>query len=199
MRASVMVAIVVTAALAVAAPAYATGYVAEKFEKAVPPAKWTVKTKGSAGWTQRTGGPWGNYARGAAASSNNNESWAKMDTYSFNVAANTTLEYRFDYKYGHGGFAAPSYAKFYLFYVGPPEEEITSAGMALTSKWVVFTGKPVAKRSGAVKARFEVWVKNPDTRHTAVYAWDVDNVVIAKAANHAVSPTSLGRVKALFK
>ena len=193
-----LLAVIVTT-LALTAAAYATGYVSEKFEEGVPPAKWTVKSKGSAGWTERTGGPWGRYARGAAASSNNDESWAKMDTYAFNVAANTNLEYRFDYKYGHGGFAAASYAKFYLLYVGPPEEIITSAGMALTSKWVVFTGKPVAKRAGAVKARLEIWVKNPDPGHTAVYAWDVDNVVIAKAANHAVSPTSLGRVKALFK
>ncbi len=182
-----------------AALAQATGYVNENFECGVPPPRWTVGRSGEgAVWEGRAGGPWGRYARGWATSMANAERWAKMDTYAFDVPANATVEFRVDYEYGHGGFEAPNRATFFLLYATSPEEVIASFGMPLASTWRGFDGKAAVARGGLVKARLEIWVRNPHTQRVAVYTWDVDNVLVADVARHAVGPASLGRVKALF-
>jgi hypothetical protein len=191
---------VATALVWAAAFAHATAYVDENFEGGVPPPHWESSKSGAgAGWDGESGGPSGTYARGWATSTADVERWAKMDTYVFDVPPNTTVEFRFDYKYGHGGFEAPNRATFILLYAGYPEEVITSFGMELTSTWRVFERKVVPPRGGLVKARLEVWVRNPHPRRSATYIWDVDNVLVADEAYHAVAPTSLGRVKALFR
>ena len=122
-----------------------------------------------------------------------------MDTYAFDVPAGATVEFRFDYKYGQGGFEAPNRATFALLYATPPGEVIGSYGMPLASTWRIFDGRVVAARGGFVRVRLEVWVCNPHPQRTAVYVWDVDNLLVANEAYHAVVPTSLGRVKALFR
>lgn len=182
-----------------AALAHAAAYVDENFEGGVPPARWTSSKSGSgAGWDPEEAGPWGKYAVGWASSSASAERWAKMNTYSFDVPANATFTFRFDYKYGHGGFEAENRATFSLLYATQPEEVFTSHPITLTSTWRVFNGNPSSPRGGLMKARFEVWVRNRHPQHVAVYAWDVDNVVIT-ASEPAVEPTSLGRVRALFR
>lgn len=190
---------IVVAALAAAGLADATVYVDEDFEESVPPPRWTSsKSSEGAGWDPEEAGPWGRFAVGWASSSGGAERWAKMETYSFTVPAEAELAFRFDYKYGHGGFEAENRATFSLFYATHPEEVFASYAMRLTSAWRIFSGKASGARGGLVKARFEVWVRNQHPRRVAVYAWDLDNVVV-NTREPAVSPTSLGRVKALFR
>jgi hypothetical protein len=182
-----------------AALAYAAPYVDENFEGGVPPARWTSSKSGpGAGWDPEEGGPWGTCARGWASSSAGAERWARMDTFAFEVPADTTLTFRFNYKYGHGGFEAENRATFSLLYATQPEEVFASHPMTLTSTWRVFNGNASATRVSMVKARFEVWVQNRHPQRVATYAWDLDNVVI-DVSEPAVSPTSLGRVRALFR
>ena len=191
--------LIVAAALAAAGFADAAVYVDENFEQSVPPPGWTSSKSGEgAGWDAEGGGPWGTYALGWASSSAGAERWAKLETYTFAVPAEAELAFRFDYKYGHGGYEAPNRATFSLIYAAQPEQIFASHGMLLTSTWRVFEGTAVATRGGLVKVRFEVWVQNPHPRRVAIYAWDVDNVVV-DAGEPAVAPTSLGRVRALFK
>ncbi len=191
---------IVVAVLAAAGLADAKVYVDENFEQSVPPPGWTSSKSGEgAGWDAEAGGPWGTYALGWASSSAGVERWAKMDTYSFTVPAEAKLAFRFDYKYGHGGYEAPNRATFALLYAAYPEQIFASHGMMLTSTWRGFEGTAVATRGGLVKVRFEVWVKNPHPRRVAIYAWDVDNVVVVDAGEYAVAPASLGRVRAVFK
>jgi hypothetical protein len=196
---NVKLCLILVAALAAAGLADATVYVYEDFEQGVPPAGWTSSKSGAgAGWDPEEAGPWGRFAVGWASSSGGAERWAKMETYSFAVPANTELAFRFDYKYGHGGFEAKNRATFSLFYATQPEELLASHEMRLTSTWRVFSGNECAARAGMVKARFEVWVQNQHPRRVAVYAWDLDTVVV-NTREPGVSPTSLGRVKALFR
>jgi hypothetical protein len=122
-----------------------------------------------------------------------------METYSFAVPAKTELAFRFDYKYGHGGFEAENRATFSLLYATQPEEVFASHRIPLTSTWRVFSGKASATRGGLVKVRFEVWVQNRHPQRVAIYAWDVDNVVVVDAGEYAVAPASLGRIRAVFK
>ncbi len=191
---------VVVAALAAAGFANAAVYVDEGFENGVPPPRWASSKSGEgAGWDAETGGPWWTYALGWASSSAGAERWAKLETYSFGVPAEAELAFRFDYKYGHGGYEAPNRATLTLLYAEYPEEIFASHGMLLTSTWRGFKGTAVATRGGLVKVRFEVWVQNPHPRRVATYAWDVDNVLVVDAGEYAVAPTSLGRVRALFK
>ncbi|MEE9456259.1 MAG: hypothetical protein V3W11_03805 [bacterium] len=186
---------IVVAVLAAAGFADATVYVDENFEQGVPPPRWTSSKSGEgAGWDAEAGGPWLTYALGWASSSAGAERWAKMDTYSFGVPAEAELAFRFDYKYGHGGYEAPNRATFSLIYAAYPEQVFASHGMMLTSTWRGFEGTAVATRGGLVKVRFEVWVRNPHPRHVAIYAWNVDNVLVVDAGEYAVEPASLGRV-----
>ncbi len=128
---------VIVTTLALAALAYGTAYVDEKFEGGFPPPQWTVtRSSGGAGWDGVSGGPTGDYAKGWAFSMGGSESWARLDTFAFRVPANATVEFRYDYKYVYGGLAAPNYAEFSLFYVGPPEQVIGSARMAAASACV---------------------------------------------------------------
>jgi hypothetical protein len=190
---------IVVATLAGAMLAHAAVYVDEDFEQGVPPPGWTSTKSGpGAGWDPEEGGPWGKYAVGWASSSAGVERWAKMDTYSFAVPGEATVKFRFDYKYGYGGFEAENRATFSLLYATQPEEVFASRAMELASAWRVISGNASASRAGMVKARFEVWVQNRHPQHVASYAWDVDNVII-EASAPAVSPTSLGRVRALFR
>ncbi|HUV85743.1 MAG TPA: hypothetical protein VMX79_01365 [bacterium] len=190
---------IVVAALAAAGLTDATVYVDEGFEQSVPPPRWTSSKSGAgAGWDPEEAGPWGRFAVGWASSSKDAERWAKMETYSFIVPAKAELAFRFDYKYGHGGFEAENRATFSLFYATQPEEVFASYGLGLTSTWRVFSGKASAARRDLVKARFEVWVQNRHPQRVAVYAWDLDNVVV-NTREPAVFPTSLGRVRAIFR
>lgn len=191
--------IVATLAL-LAAFAHATSYVDENFERGVPPPRWTVARSGEGcGWDGETSGPWGICARGWATSTGGAERWARMDTYAFDVPAGSTVEFRFDYKYGHGGYEAPNGATFILLSATSAGEVIASYGMPLTSTWRIFDGKAAAVRGASVKVRFEVWVRNPHPQRNAVYVWDVDNLLVANEAYHVVTPASVGRVKVLFR
>lgn len=177
----------------------ATAYVDEDFEGSFPPPEWTVAVSGAnAGWDDVAGGPTGVYAKGWAFSMNGTENWAQLNTSPFRVPANSTVEFRYDYKYYYGGLPASNYAKFSLFYVGPPEQVIGSVRAGVTSTWRSAEGEFNVPGAGSIKARFEVWVKNP-TSHSSIYTWDVDNVQINDKGYHAVVPNSLGRVKALFR
>ncbi len=195
MRASVIVAIAVMAA----SFAGATAYVDEDFSGTFPPARWTTRSSGGgAGWDVQSGGPSGNYALGWAYSTGNVERWAELDTYAFHVDANTTVEFRFDYRYVYGGIEAPNYGEFSLFYPGTPVQVIGTRRVARTSSWREEKGEMRASKAGSVKARFKVWVRNP-SNHSSIYEWDLDNVLINDKKRHAVLPESAGRVKALFR
>jgi hypothetical protein len=190
--------LIVAAALAAAVLAAAAPYVDEGFENGVPPPRWTSTKSGvGAGWDPEEGGPWGKFAVGWASSSAGAERWARMETFGFEVPPDTTLTFRFNYKYGHGGFEAENRATFSLLYATQPEEVFASRAMAPAAEWRVLSARTPATRAGTVKARFEVWVLNRHPQRVATYAWDLDNVVV-DASEPAVSPTSLGRVKALF-
>lgn len=195
MRATVIVAVALTAA----SFACATAYVDEDFGGSFPPPGWTTRSGGgSAGWDVEGGGPWGSYAVGWAYSTDNVERWAELDTCAFHVDADTAVEFRFDYKYVYGGIEAPNYAEFSLFYAGAPEQVIGTDRVARTSSWREEKGDMPAPKAGSVKARFKVWVRNPSSQ-SSIYEWAVDNVLINDKEGHAVAPTSLGRVKALFR
>ncbi len=190
---------IVAAALASAALAGAAPYVDEGFDNGVPPPRWTVTKSGEgAGWDSEEGGPWGKFALGWASSSAGAERWARMDTFAFEVPAETALTFRFNYKYGHGGFEADNRATFMLLYAEEPVEIFASRAIALASSWRALNGRASATRGGLVKARFEIWVQNRHPQRVATYSWGLDNVVV-EASEPAVSATSLGRVRALFR
>ena len=193
--------VVLTTASTVAAAAFAhaVNYVDEGFGQGVPPAGWNETKSGpGAGWDPEEGGPWGTYAVGWASSSADAERWARMDTFAFDVTGAASLTWRFNYEYGHGGFESDNSAKFTLLYPTQPEEIISSRTIELASDWRVLSGSASIPHGGNVVGRFDVWVKNRHPRHVAVYSWRLDNVVIY-ASEPAVSPTSLGRVRALFR
>jgi hypothetical protein len=181
-----------------AAGAGATAYIDEGFEGPFPPGGWGVEKTVNAGWDLQEGGPWCNYAIGWASSTDGIVRWARMDTPTFDVAAGTTVEFRYDYDLGCNGYPAEHYARFSLYYVGPPAETLVQRDMLLAADWRTYSDYIVVTRAGSVAARFEIYVKNPSF-HTSVYAWDIDNVLINDKRYHAVEPTSMGRVRAIYR
>ncbi len=189
--------IAITAALAAAA-ADATDFVNEKFEGSFPPPGWTTKYEGTASgyWTQREGGPWGKYAQGIVSSYEQGYVRITLMSPEFNVKANTKVYYFFHHRfewYGHSTVETD----FYIAYVPPHSGNLIDFGLGVDGEWGSSTGWKVFGLSGRVKAYWRVWVTN--YWRQAGGALSLDNVVISDEDPSAVSPASLGRVKALFR
>ena len=190
--------IAVAAALAVAA-AEAKDYVNEGFEATFPPRGWTTKYEGEgdANWKKAGGGPWGSYAYGTASSNEKGLARATLMSYEFDLKQNTRVYYRFAYWWGDHGHSSAD-ADFYITYVGAPYGNLVYRKLPVAWEWKVHAGDVVNDRAARVKACWRVWTINYWRYHDAYLA--LDRIIISDEKRFpAVAPTSLGRVKALFR
>jgi hypothetical protein len=176
----------------------AAPYIDEGFEGAFPPAGWAIENTSSAGWDRTEDGPWGRYAAGWASSSNGHEAHAGLTTSSFNVAVGTVVEFRYDYRLSDNGYPSTYHAGFYLYYIDRPHEYVFQCNAPLSVPWCELTGNVTAPRNGNMAAHFDISVYN-GTSHSSAYVWELDNFLVNDKQVHAVAPTSLGRVRALFR
>jgi hypothetical protein len=186
----------ITAAAASALTAAAAGatqyYVNERFEGAWPPAGWRVV---AGGWVRETGGPWGNYALGYRTTSGQERVYTTLESCPFTVRASSTVYWHFCHAARTLGVPASAGTEFYLRYDGS-SENIFSTPLAF-GEWRHVYGSTKVAEARPLRAGFSGWV-TAWPGHSAYVIITLDSVQFADESLVAVSPTSLGRVKALF-
>jgi hypothetical protein len=168
-------------------------YVNEKFEGTWPPAGWRVVT---GGWLQRTEGPWGNYAFGYRTTTGQNPAYTTLESCPFTVPANSTVYWHFCHAADTMGVPASAGAEFYLRYDGS-SENIVLTPLAF-GEWKHVHGSTKISEGRPLRAGFSGWV-TAWPGHSAYVLISLDNVQFADESLVAISPTSLGRVKAVFR
>jgi hypothetical protein len=181
-------AILTAAALCALAACCVWGYrfVDARFEGSWPPSDWEIKKEGSGDWYWEWG-PW-NAAGSVADAPGRAELWSK----SFNPGANNLVYYRFDAYRDKEPYS--SQGKFALYYADPPVAVFHSRDIERPyRKWYVISGTVVPALNRPVRAVFSIAGGGRGFLN-------VDNVVLMdREPEPAVSPASLGRVKALFR
>jgi hypothetical protein len=192
--------LIIAVAAVIGAAAWADDFVREGFEGSTfPPAWWKVKRGGDfpGNWVPGSGGPWGAYTRGWAASGDCESSWATLSTYVFKVPAQTEIYYCFYYDLdggGNGWFEAI----FYIEYVDPPGGYLVEKRFHTPVRWQCVSGRAVIGSTARVKAVWHVYAV-ADWRYECGLDFLLDRVTITDEDPAAVAPASLGRVKALFR
>ena len=180
-------------ALAAATAAATQYYVDERFEDNWPPAGWRRVV---GGWQQESGGPWGNYALGYATTTGQKPVYTTFESCPFTVRANSTVYWHFCHAERTLGVAGSAGAEFYLRYDGSSEyivrRPVTWGG------WKHEYGSAKVAEARPLRAGFSGWVW-AWPGHSAYVIISLDNVQFADESLVAVSPASLGRVKALFR
>ena len=186
--------IAVTAALA--ATALAADFVREGFEGSTfPPAEWKVETNGngSGAWRREAGGPWGAYALGMVSSVGYEDPWAVLSTY-FDLPARTIIYYGFYYRaQGEGNYAT----NFRITNLGMSGGYLVPPLPLGNTNWKYLSGFAFNPTATYVKAVWSVGCGPSAGTSSAVLG--IDRVTITDEDPYAVAPTSLGRVKALFR
>jgi hypothetical protein len=180
---------------------YSTYLIEEHFEGSFPPAGWSafsIGTTGSGYW-QSGSGPWGQLAHGYCQT---NE-WRCEQLFScpFNVAAGSTIYFRFDYIYDHNPLADPE--DYFLFAIGyPPDPELFSwfhsAYLPSDDQWHVYSSSHVVPDA---QSHVLCWILVTDNPFPP-YNWSdakLDNIYVSSTPFVGVSPYSLGCIKATFK
>lgn len=191
--------LLVAAALALTAAGAAKDFVNEDFEGAFPPAGWTTayEGNGSGRWSRASDGPWGCYAYGSASSAEAGLVRAIFMSPQFNVKANTKTYYRFDYGHFDNGHGVGG-AEFYVACVDPPGADLVYTKLEVPPKWVERAGDFSSAVDRRVKACWRVWADCYWRYHYSFLFFD--NAIISDEKRYpGVAPTSLGRVKALFR
>ena len=160
--------------------------VEEDFEGSqFPPPGW--RKSGEAIWYWKNAG---GYAEGYAECGSFGEARASLETLLFRVNKGTALRVEFLYRAYSGGM---SEAGCYLIIYGRWWRSIDSYRLNWT-KFDEFT--PLFPVGGEYRLEFRLRVSGGS--HGAMGKWFLDDVLITRD-NVAVDPTSLGRVKALFR
>lgn len=177
---------------AAAASAGATTFLAEDFEgTAFPPTGWYVTTHGPWGngwWERVAGGPAGYYAFGAARGGTQGFGCRLWSPF-FPVTAGTNIYYRFDYY--RTIVASYSIAVFWL------RDSIGNASSweLPATQWSTYTGTYLITRTGSYCGAWETIAIATSPYYSTL---SIDDVLIADEPFVAVTPASLGRVKALY-
>jgi len=173
-------------------------YIDERFDGSFPPPGWSRRGGTLSGWKLRANGPWGNYAFGWAEVRGTTGSSATLDSkhvrfpirrrlyYSFRALADCTMSIN------------PRW-EFWLLYAGTEEplEYLEWRGPFWPREWRCIEGSVFVGKTLPVFARFRVSAWGNTIQGGAQFY--VDTVQVADEELTAVSPASLGRVKALFK
>ncbi|NIT35536.1 MAG: hypothetical protein GTN49_03380 [candidate division Zixibacteria bacterium] len=178
-------------ALAMAAAAWATPpktYLEEDFSgMEFPPPGWTIRGGGTGtwGWINDSGS-----ARGDAGANRLESAWTKLYSRPFNVPAMSQVRVKFRYRTRVSG--SPAGLMFYI-HVGRWSSYLEET----LGKWYEFDKiLPVFIEGGDVMAGWEIYVGG-GIFGGGGYLW-VDDIRITEY-NVGVDPTSLGRVKALYR
>jgi hypothetical protein len=181
---------------AAATAATSKDFVNENFEGAFPPPGWKTVSYAEGEWMKFPQGPWGCYAWGHAYSSEYGLCRATLTSPEFNVKAKNKYYYRFDYSHSQVGYGTGG-AEFYIKFVEPRVGTFLNVQLPET-EWTERRGVFYATVDARVKACWRVWTECYWRGHSAwVY---FDRAIISDEKRFpAVAPTSLGRVKALFR
>jgi len=187
--------VITAAALALAAAAGAATqyYVNEKFEGKWPPAGWRSVV---GAWQRESAGPWGNYAFGYRTTTAQERVYATFESCPFTVRANSTVYWHFCHAARTLGVPASAGVEFYLRYDGS-SKNIVRTPLAF-GEWKHVYGSAKVPEARPLRAAFSGWVA-AWPGHSAYVLISLDNVQFADESLVAVSPASLGRVKALFR
>lgn len=191
-----IVAAALATALAASGAAEAKVYIDEDFDAGRMPTGWEARASGTgyASYSfERRGGGYAFYAQVEAE--NGRYAAVELTAPQFTVKPRT-LYYRF-------GFASSSYGSatagkgFYVKYAGA-SSSFFYEGLPPASNWHFETGSFYVAEEKPIVAYWEISVAAAPGRYGSGSMW-LDNVIIADDANFAVDPTSLGRVRALFR
>jgi opacity protein-like surface antigen len=189
--------LVVAVAAVLAAGALAADFVREGFDRSTfPPAGWKVETNGygSGAWRREGYGPWGAHAVGMVSSVGSEDPWAELWTYEFSIPARTEIYYGFYYwALGGGNYGCV----FHIGYVSAPGGYLVKHRPLGNTNWKYVSGHAFNLSAARVKARWSV--SCGPSAGTSGVVLGIDRVTITDEDPHAVAPTSLGRVKALFR
>jgi hypothetical protein len=177
--------IAVAAALAAVAAATPRLALSEDFGGGqFPPAEWTTEGSGSGNWSWTNPG---GHARGNVSVAPFGNVKTKLKSAPFRVSAGTALYVLFRYK--TDGFTE---VKRYAV-IG---EWRKSVPYTANHQWTLFTEDSTPMGPGVYRLEFEMSLSGGS--HGMGGVWDIDDVQVIRR-NAAVDPTSLGRVKALFR
>lgn len=173
--------VVAAATLSAATPPEA---VREDFEGSrFPPAGWKTKGSGSGTWNWYNGG---GHARVFVAVAPFSTITTSLKSHPFRATPNTRLRVRF--RYMTDGFAASYYVK-----IGGWKKSVR---YELSHEWRSLEANTTPLQGGQYRVTFELTLIGGS--HGMETVWGIDDVVITRD-NIGVAPTSLGRVRALYR
>jgi len=184
------------AAFVLVGAAEAKVYIDEDFDAGRMPSGWQARAGGNgyASYTfERRGGGYAFYAQVEAE----NERYAEVELTApqFTVKPRT-LYYRFDFASSHYGTASTGKG-FYVKYAGA-SSSFFYEGLPSASNWHEETGSFYVAEERPIVAYWRISVGAAPGRYGAGAMW-LDNVRVFDVGDFAVEPTSLGRVRALFR
>ena len=177
-----------------AAAAGAAYYIDERFDGSGLPPGWTYSTQNYAGWSIRSGGPWGNYLdMYAGGSPTVGDGWIRVDTQHVAVAAGP-LYYRSQTYRTWSGYTLVGSSWFYFYQEGTSAPlasfSITNESWQAKEGSVTAAGRPVYLRW---RVSAGSWMS-----HGCGVMLRVDTVQLSSLPMTGVAPASLGKVKALY-
>ncbi len=188
----------IAVALILPAAAFGTYYLNEGFEGSqFPPPGWKKKQTGSGIiWYRNGGGPWGYYADGGGEPPVGTEGSATLESPPINWEKGKTLYYHFKWRFGIGGSMGGN-AGFYLTYADTQHQLVSWRVRFNWPDWDTLYASVVVTRTAPIIAKWQVdaWSVGMVTS----IDFNVDGVKITDESMAAVEPSSLGKVKALFR
>jgi hypothetical protein len=149
-----------------------------------PPQGWYSNGSGSGSWSwQNNGG----YAQGYVNVGSLQSVTTSLYTFYFHITGGTTVHVDFNYK--TDGF--PECSRYVNLGTWG-----TSVPYTMNHEWTPFTDSTAPSSSGDYQLEFRMVFHGGS--HGGSSVWHVDDVVVT-LENTAVSPTSLGRVRALYR
>ncbi|NIT36780.1 MAG: hypothetical protein GTN49_09805 [candidate division Zixibacteria bacterium] len=180
-------------ALAAAGGAVTQYYVDERFEGTWPPAGWRRVT-GS--WGQESRGPWGKYALGLCMTTAQKPIYTTLESCPFTVPAKSTVYWHFCHREETMGGVGSAGAEFYLRYDGSSENIVKVP--LVWGRWKHAYGSAQVAEAKPLRAGFSGWVW-AWPGHSAYVILSLDNVQFTDESLVAVTPSSLGRIRAMFR
>lgn len=189
---------VVALALAAAAGAL-TYYLNEGFEGTTfPPDGWTTQTSPNAVWERSPSwGPWQYYAYGHAYVPPESTEAGWLFSPEMSIPLNQTVYFFFRY-YISVGSAFSFQNNFALVYADTGYSVVSRSLSPTYGSWVVSSGSGIVQRNAPVKGRW-YFAASTYRYYSAYVTMNVDDVWFTDESTAAVRPSSLGRVKALYR
>jgi hypothetical protein len=181
------------------APAFAENFVNENFEGRFPPEGWRKEIEGYGRWIKSPNGPWGSCAWGTAGTTGTGYSRAALFSHSFYLERDVYVYYKLNYNVNWGieneGIV---WTRFLLYYDQPGSGYLLRRTLPDSGYWPECSGRITNSKAGRLKAGFKAEVRTYGGGGFIMLL--VDNVIVSdRKISPAVSPASLGRVKALFR